>query len=123
MYTIEGQYPSHIDTYKVNYVLHFAGLLLMIVGYYFAWRLLFKRNLDKLEESHIGYKICFYVISYLNTGLFLAVYALFLNIRFKNFDRVSPDWITECIFAPFAFMIIFTTVDRILSRKKNIIDS
>ncbi len=114
----DWEYTPQKYTYKINPFMYSIGVVLMIAVYYIVWKLLLKKDLIKLKESHIAFKIVYFIIAVLNIVLFLISYVFFLETKFGTFYNTQPEWITYCIFIPITFAVILTIADCIILRKR-----
>lgn len=116
--TREWEYTPRKYTYKINPFMYSIGIVLMIAVYCIVWKLLLKKDLIKLRESHIAFKIIYFIIAALNIVLFFLLYIMFLEMKFGSFYNTTPEWITYCIFIPLAFAVILTIAECVILRKR-----
>lgn len=105
--------------YRINYPFFFIGVIMFIVGYYFAWRLLLKKDWLKLKGSHIGWKIVFFTVFLFNVFLLFVMCMLITLFETGLFIDISPVWadldVTYFVFT--AYMVILPIADLLLKKR------
>lgn len=108
--------------YKINYPFFFIGVIMFIVGYYFAWKLFLKKDWLNLKDSHIGWKIGFSIVFLFNVFLLFVISMIITLFKIGLFVDISPVWadldVTYFVFT--AYMVILPIADLLVKKRLKI---
>ena len=108
--------------YKINYPFFFIGVIMFIVGYYFAWKLFLKKDWLNLKDSHIGWKIGFSIVFLFNVFLLFVISMIITLFKIGLFVDISPVWadLDVTYFDFTAYMVILPIADLLVKKRLKI---